>query len=64
MIPPRSALKKDKLASEYHRRKIDELGDPLLVLDKYVDFSALADTRRPCRATDYFSQRRTPAIPD
>ncbi|REF27967.1 transposase-like protein DUF772 [Xenorhabdus cabanillasii] len=44
MIPPRSALKKDKLASEYHRRKIDELGDPLLVLDKYVDFSALADT--------------------
>ncbi|WP_041573906.1 IS5 family transposase [Xenorhabdus nematophila] len=43
-MPPRSALKKDKLAAEYHRRKIDELGDPLLVLDQYVDFSALADT--------------------
>ncbi|WP_045958610.1 IS5/IS1182 family transposase [Xenorhabdus poinarii] len=41
---PRSALKKDKRAAEYHRRKIDELGDPLLVLDQYVDFSALADT--------------------
>ncbi|WP_047685019.1 transposase, partial [Xenorhabdus sp. NBAII XenSa04] len=44
MLPPRSALKKDKLAAEYHRQKIDKLGDPLLLLDKYVDFSALAES--------------------
>ncbi|MCC8384848.1 hypothetical protein GPY51_14395 [Photorhabdus laumondii subsp. laumondii] len=29
----RSALKKDKQVPEYPRRKIDELGDPLLALD-------------------------------
>ncbi|WP_408672963.1 hypothetical protein [Xenorhabdus koppenhoeferi] len=34
----------DKLATEYHCRKIDGLGDLLLFLDKYVDFPALADT--------------------
>ncbi|PHM60599.1 transposase [Xenorhabdus stockiae] len=43
MLLPHSALKKDKLAAEYHRQKIDELGDPLLALDKYVDFLALAE---------------------
>jgi transposase, IS5 family len=38
----RTALKKDKQAPEYHRRKIEQLGDPLLSLDHYIDFSALA----------------------
>ncbi|PHM64041.1 transposase [Xenorhabdus stockiae] len=43
MILPRSALKKDKLAVEYHRQKIDELGNPLFLLDKYVNLSALTE---------------------
>ncbi|PHM64044.1 transposase [Xenorhabdus stockiae] len=40
MILPRSALKKDKLATEYQRQKIDKLSTPLLLLDKYVNLSA------------------------
>ncbi|MBD2801869.1 transposase [Xenorhabdus sp. M] len=32
------------MAAGYHRQKIDELGNILLGLDKYVDFSALAET--------------------
>lgn len=38
----RSALKTDLFASEAHSRKIDKLGDPLIEIEKHIDFAALS----------------------
>jgi len=38
----RSAIKRDLFADEYHKRKIDSLGDPLAEIELHVDFAALA----------------------
>ena len=42
MITPRSALKFDLFAEASRKRKIDEVGDPLQVIAKHIDFTALA----------------------
>lgn len=38
----RTAIKTDLFADEHHRKKIDTLGDPLVEIESYIDFSALA----------------------
>lgn len=38
----RSAIKTDLFAGDKRREKLDSLGDPLVFLDRHVDFSALA----------------------
>ena len=37
-----SAIHNDLFANHYHRETIDKLGDPLLLLEKWIDFKALA----------------------
>ena len=41
-MKPRSAIKTDLFADEYHREKIDSLGDPLAEIESHIDFAALA----------------------
>jgi len=41
-MKPRSAIKSDLFASEHHRQQIDRLGDPLVEIESYIDFVALA----------------------
>lgn len=41
-MKPRSAIKTDLLADAHHRMKIDTLGDPLVPIESYIDFAALA----------------------
>jgi len=38
----RSAIKHDLFAAEHHRQKIDNLGDPLVNIQKHIHFGALA----------------------
>lgn len=38
----RRAIKTDLFADEHHRKKIDALGDPLVQIESYIDFAALA----------------------
>ena len=38
----RSAIKTDLFAADRHREKIDDLGDPLLRIERHIDFVALA----------------------
>ncbi|MFZ2207067.1 MAG: IS5 family transposase [Porticoccaceae bacterium] len=38
----RTAIKTDLFADEQHRKKIDTLGDPLVEIESYIDFPALA----------------------
>ena len=38
----RSAIKTDLFAGDKRRTKLDKLGDPLALLDKHIDFAALA----------------------
>ena len=38
----RSAIKPDLFADQEHKNKLDSLGDPLLDLEKHIDFKALA----------------------
>lgn len=38
----RSAIKTDLFAHDYHRQKIDALGDPLVAIEAHIDFAALA----------------------
>lgn len=38
----RTAIKTDLFADEQHRKQIDTLGDPLVEIESYIDFSALA----------------------
>ena len=38
----RSAIKHDLFAAEHHRQKIDNLGDPLVNIQKHIHFDALA----------------------
>ena len=38
----RSAIKPDLFADQEHKNKIDTLGDPLVGIEKYIDFEALA----------------------
>ena len=42
MKKKRSAIKHDLFAAEQHRRKLDELGDPLAAIGEHIDFAALA----------------------
>lgn len=41
-MKPRSAIKTDLFADEYHRKKIDALGDALTEIEAHIDFAALA----------------------
>jgi IS5 family transposase len=41
-MKPRTALKTDLFADEYHRQKIDAPGDPLREIETHIDFAALA----------------------
>lgn len=41
-MKPHSAIKTDLFADEHHRKKIDALGDPLVQIESYIDFAALA----------------------
>jgi hypothetical protein len=38
----RSAIKNDLFAADHHRQKIDRLGHPLVEIESYIDFAALA----------------------
>ena len=38
----RSAIKPDLFADQEHKSKIDSLGDPLVDIEKHIDFMALA----------------------
>lgn len=38
----RTAIKADLFAEEHHRKKINTLGDPLIEIESYIDFVALA----------------------
>lgn len=38
----RSAIKTDLFAGDKRRTKLDKLGDPLALLDRHIDFAALA----------------------
>jgi len=38
----RTAIKTDLFAADAHRRKIDALGDPLVEIESFIDFVALA----------------------
>ena len=38
----RSAIKPDLFADQEHKNKIETLGDPLVDIEKYIDFAALA----------------------
>lgn len=42
MISPRTALKPDLFADHIRKNKRDELGDPLAVISRHIDFAALA----------------------
>lgn len=42
MITPRSALKFDLFAEASRQHKRDEVGDPLQVIARHIDFGALA----------------------
>lgn len=39
---PRSAIKRGLFTAEERERKIDQLGDPLAVLERHIDFAAIA----------------------
>ena len=41
-MKPRSAIKTDLFADEHHRKRIDELGDPLADIESHIDFASLA----------------------
>lgn len=41
--PRRTAVKRTPDAAEKRERKLDQIGDPLRVLERYIDFAALAD---------------------
>lgn len=41
-MKPHSAIKTALFADEHHRKKIDALGDPLVQIESYIDFAALA----------------------
>ncbi|AUH49359.1 IS5/IS1182 family transposase [Chromobacterium sp. ATCC 53434] len=41
-MKPRNAIKKDLFAADHHRQKIDHLGDPLVEIEKHINFAALA----------------------
>jgi len=47
MITPRSALKFDLFAQAGKDRKLDEVGDPLQVIAKHIDFNSLAALVQP-----------------
>jgi IS5 family transposase len=38
----RSAIKNDLFAHDHHRQKVDKLGDPLVAIERHIDFRALA----------------------
>lgn len=38
----RSAIKTDLFAADHHREKINAVGDPLMRIEKHIDFVALA----------------------
>lgn len=47
----RSTIKADRFAAELRKEKTDRIGDPLVDMEKYIDFAALGaevDRVAPC----------------
>lgn len=59
----RSAIKNDLFASEHHRQKINQLGDPLAEIATHIDFSALAQEVDHIAPRPHSLQGGRPAFP-
>lgn len=63
MITPRSALKLDLFAQASRERKLEDVGDPLQVIARHIDFAALASLAEPFLGRNDGRKGGRPAYP-